>query len=137
MTAGRYGNCVTLRAAGGENKSARTRFSLRFSTTRAPGQRPDELARRLQPRTPHKGPSRVSTEPSRSRSGLQRTRTHQPADGRVSGPDTRGFIRARSRSLPQTQQQQVRTDSSVEVRERERERERERVKHIAHFVEEL
>ncbi|XP_062282160.1 terminal nucleotidyltransferase 5C [Scomber scombrus] len=34
MTAGRYGNCVTLRAAGGENKSARTHFSLHFSTTR-------------------------------------------------------------------------------------------------------
>lgn len=34
MTAGRYGNCVTLRAAGGENKSARTHFGLHFSTTR-------------------------------------------------------------------------------------------------------
>ncbi|XP_029369177.1 terminal nucleotidyltransferase 5C [Echeneis naucrates] len=34
MTAGRYGNCVTLRAVGGENKSVRTRFGPHFSTTR-------------------------------------------------------------------------------------------------------
>ncbi|KAG7518752.1 hypothetical protein JOB18_042891 [Solea senegalensis] len=34
MTAGRYGNCVTLRAVGGENKSARTHFGPHFSTTR-------------------------------------------------------------------------------------------------------
>ncbi|KAG7223534.1 hypothetical protein INR49_028427 [Caranx melampygus] len=34
MTAGRYGNCVTLRAVGGENKSARTHFGPHFSTRR-------------------------------------------------------------------------------------------------------
>ncbi|XP_022607803.1 protein FAM46C-like [Seriola dumerili] len=34
MTAGRYGNCVTLLAVGGENKSARTHFGPHFSTTR-------------------------------------------------------------------------------------------------------
>lgn len=69
MTAGRYGNCVTLRAAGGENKSVRTRYSLHFSTTRAPGQRPDEVARTLLPHMPHeKGTGSISTEPRR-RSG--------------------------------------------------------------------
>ncbi|KAM7389444.1 hypothetical protein PAMP_023425 [Pampus punctatissimus] len=58
MTAGRYGNCVTLRAAGGENKRREDSFQSSFQHRAPPGQRPHELIHRFSPHMPQ---SRIST----------------------------------------------------------------------------
>uniref|UniRef100_A0A3P8WSE9 polynucleotide adenylyltransferase n=1 Tax=Cynoglossus semilaevis TaxID=244447 RepID=A0A3P8WSE9_CYNSE len=111
MTAGRHGNCVTLRAVGGENRSWDS-FWTSFQHHASPGQRPDEQARSLvhpqagtPPHQQHRDQPEKAAAP-RAKQKLHLRDTRAELDRKSAATREDEFRRARSLSLlPQPQQQ--------------------------------